>query len=84
MDATFLIIILVLLTFGLIMLFSASYAYAYYQYGDSLYFIKRQAIFAVMGIAGMLFVSCVNYHVLLKFVPWFFGGGLLLLVIVLT
>ena len=83
MDATFLIIILVLLTFGLIMLFSASYAYAYYQYGDSLYFIKRQAIFAVMGIAGMLFVSCVNYHVLLKFVPWFFGGGLLLLVIVL-
>lgn len=83
MDATFLIIILVLLTFGLIMLFSASYAYAYYQYGDSLYFIKRQAIFAVMGIAGMLFVSCINYHVLLKFVPWFFGGGLLLLVIVL-
>lgn len=83
MDATFLIIILVLLTFGLIMLFSASYAYAYYQYGDSLYFIKRQAIFAAMGIAGMLFVSCINYHVLLKFVPWFFGGGLLLLVIVL-
>lgn len=83
MDATFLIIILVLLTFGLIMLFSASYAYAYYQYGDSLYFIKRQAIFAVTGIAGMLFVSCINYHVLLKFVPWFFGGGLLLLVIVL-
>lgn len=83
MDATFLIIILVLLTFGLIMLFSASYAYAYYQYGDSLYFIKRQAIFAVMGIAGMLFVSCINYHVLLKFVPWFFGGGLLLLVVVL-
>lgn len=83
MDATFLIIILVLLTFGLIMLFSASYAYAYYQYGDSLYFIKRQAIFAVMGIAGMLFVSCINYRVLLKFVPWFFGGGLLLLVIVL-
>ena len=71
MDATFLIIILVLLTFGLIMLFSASYAYAYYQYGDSLYFIKRQAIFAVMGIAGMLFVFCINYHVLLKFVPWF-------------
>ena len=68
MDATFLIIVLTLLTFGLIMLFSASYAYALYQYGSSYYFIQRQAVFAVAGVIGMLLVSCIDYHILQKFV----------------
>ncbi|MGI5896355.1 MAG: putative lipid II flippase FtsW [Oscillospiraceae bacterium] len=83
MDATFLIIVLALLTFGLIMLFSASYAYALYQYGSSFYFIQRQAVFAVAGVIGMLFVSCIDYHILQKFVFWAFAGGLALLVVVL-
>ena len=39
-------LVLVLLTIGLVMLFSASYAYAYYNMkGDSYYFIRNQAIF---------------------------------------
>ena len=75
MDATFLIIVLALLTFGLIMLFSASYAYALYQYGSSFYFIQRQAVFAVAGVIGMLLVSCIDYHVLQKFAFWAFAGG---------
>ena len=45
------------------MLFSSSYAYAYHNYdGDSFYFIKRQAIFAVLGIAGMIAISYFDYH----------------------
>ena len=82
MDATFLIIVLILLTFGLIMLFSASYAYALYQYGYSFHFIQRQAIFAVAGVVGMLFISCIDYHVLKKFVFWIFAGGIGLLILV--
>lgn len=34
-DVTFMVFVLLLLTLGLVMLFSASYAYAYYQKGDS-------------------------------------------------
>lgn len=82
MDATFLIIVLILLTFGLIMLFSASYAYALYQYGYSFHFIQRQAIFAAAGVVGMLFISCIDYHVLKKFVFWIFAGGIGLLILV--
>lgn len=82
MDATFLIIVLILLTFGLIMLFSASYAYALYQYGNSFHFIQRQAIFAAVGIIGMLFISCIDYHVLRKFVFWIYAGGIGLLILV--
>ncbi|MCI8501376.1 MAG: putative lipid II flippase FtsW [Oscillospiraceae bacterium] len=82
MDATFLIIVLMLLTFGLIMLFSASYAYALYQYGSSFHYIQRQALFAAAGVVGMLFISCIDYHVLQKFVFWIFAGGIGLLILV--
>ncbi len=62
-DIPFLAIVLALLTTGLIMLFSASYTYCYYNFdGDSLYYFKRQIIFAIMGVAAMLAVSKVNYQ----------------------
>ena len=41
-------IVLILLAFGLIMMFSASYAVAYTTKGDSLFYLKKQAIFAVV------------------------------------
>ena len=44
-DLPFCIIILILLTIGTIMMFSASYAYAYYTQGDSYYYLWRQMIF---------------------------------------
>lgn len=64
-DTTFLVLVLTLVVFGLVMLFSASYAYAYYNFkGDSLHFIKRQMIWAVLGIVAMLIVSRIDYHIL--------------------
>lgn len=62
MDITFLSLVLILLTIGLVMLFSASYAFSYEQYGNSYRFIVRQAVFAVIGVALMLVVSCIDYR----------------------
>ena len=63
MDLPLFFLVLVLLTIGLVMLFSASYAYAYYnQNGDSYYFIARQAMFAVLGVAVMVLISYFDYH----------------------
>ena len=68
------------------MLFSSSYAYAYHNYdGDSFYFIKRQAIFAVLGIAGMIAISYFDYHHFHKFtipiliISWILLGVVLVL-----
>ncbi|MCQ2488498.1 MAG: putative lipid II flippase FtsW [Clostridia bacterium] len=62
MDIPFLVLVLVLLTIGLIMMFSASYTYCYYNNnGDSFYYLKRQLFFAVVGIAAMFIASKFHY-----------------------
>lgn len=83
MDTVFFVILLIIITFGLVMLFSASFANAHYYKGDSFYFIKRQAGFAVIGIAAMLLISRIDYHILHKFALPLYGLSLVLLVIVL-
>lgn len=67
MDIGFFSLVLILLGIGLVMLFSASYAYCYAQYGDSYHFIARQALFAVVGVSVMIVVSKINYHFYRKF-----------------
>lgn len=62
LDVPFLLLVMTILTIGLVMLFSASYTYAYYnEHGDSAYFFKRQFVFAVVGVIAMFFVSKVRY-----------------------
>ena len=67
MDLPFLLLTLILLGLGLIMVLSASYARAYQEHGNALYVFIRQAIFAALGIVGMLIVSRVDYELWRKF-----------------
>lgn len=83
-DLPFCIIILVLLTIGTIMMFSASYAFAYYTKGDSYYFLWRQLIFVVLGVIVMGIMSFFNYNKLHKIAPLVLGFAYLALLIVLV
>lgn len=56
-DTFLLFTILILVSFGLIMVFSASYADAQTRYGDSYYFIKRQCAMVVIGLVFMVVAS---------------------------
>ena len=67
-DIPFLLLTLALLGFGLVMLFSASYARAYYYKDSSFYYIRRQIMWSIIGVVGMIAASFVNYHWLRKFV----------------
>lgn len=67
MDITFFLFTLALLGMGLVMLFSSSYAYALYYYGDSYLYIKPQLIFAALGVAAMLLISYIDYRILHRF-----------------
>lgn len=85
-DVPFFLLVIIILTIGLVMLFSASYTYAYYNYnGDSAYFFKRQLVWSVIGLAAMLLVSKVRYDYFKLFaIPALLvAGGLLVLVLIL-
>lgn len=82
-DLPFCIIILVLLTIGTIMMFSASYAYSYYTQGDSYYYLVRQLIFVAIGIAAMVVMSFFNYNKLHKIAPIVLGIAYFSLLLVL-
>ncbi len=60
-DFGFFIIVMILLSFGLIMVFSASSASAFYRFNDSYFFVKRQLIWAVLGIFAMFFMASFDY-----------------------
>lgn len=82
LDITFLSFVLILLTIGLVMLFSASYAFSYEHYGNSYKFITRQALFAVVGVAVMLVISKIDYHVWRKFAVVLYLAAIAMLVFV--
>ena len=82
LDPTFLILVLVLMTIGLICLFSSSYAFALQNYGSSFHFIKRQLVFAVVGIAIMFALSYVDCNFYKKFAWIIYFASVAMLIIV--
>ncbi|QKN24754.1 putative lipid II flippase FtsW [Caproicibacterium lactatifermentans] len=62
MDLTFFFLVLVLVAFGLVMVFSASYANSSYRYGTPYHFVINQAIYAVIGMVIMVLLSYFDYH----------------------
>ncbi len=82
-DSIFLSLVLILLTVGLVMLFSASYAYSYAYYGNSYRFILRQGIFAALGVVVMLLFSKIDYHIWKRFAWIIFAVSTALLIFLL-
>ncbi len=51
----------ILLGIGIIMVFSASSIISQVEYGDSYFFLKRQSVWAFLGLLGMFIAAKVNY-----------------------
>lgn len=66
-DYTLLFIVLFLLCFGLVMLYSVSSYEANLKFEDSAYYLKKQLFATVVGLVVMIVVSLINYHVWEKF-----------------
>ena len=70
MDTNLLVVLFFIMVFGFIMIYSARY----YKAGmssafnnDSMYFLKRQVVFSMVGVLAMLVVAGVNYHWICRF-----------------
>ncbi|MCM3337083.1 stage V sporulation protein E [Paenibacillus sp. MER TA 81-3] len=62
-DLWLIVSVLSLLAIGIVMVYSAGAVVAYHDYGDSFYFVKRQLLFAVLGLVAMFFTMNTDYHV---------------------
>ena len=58
----------VIMVFGLVMLFSASYTTGYLRMGDSFHYIKQQALCMLIGLGCMFAMSYVDHRFLRKMV----------------
>ena len=69
LDTNLIVIVIFLLVFGLIMVYSASYYKCSmtkeFNY-DSMHFLKKQTIMSVFGVGVMMLVSHIDYHLYKK------------------
>lgn len=82
-DWGLLSIVICLLALGLIMVFSASFAQAFDGYGDPYYFILRQVMWTILGVAGLVIASRIRYTFWERWSILLMGGALLALLLVL-
>ena len=73
---------LFLVVFGCVMVYSASSYSAQYHYGNEFFFLFKQIIGMVLGVAALIFFSLIDYHLLKKFRYWALGVSVVLLVLV--
>lgn len=82
-DSVFVILILIMVVYGLVMVFSSSYAWSLNKFGDSFHFIVNQSIYVVVGLVAMYFISRLDYHIFRKWLLPIVILSLVLLILVL-
>lgn len=81
-DRLLLFSILALSLFGSLMIFSASTAYASIRFADAYYFVRRQALWTVLGIFAMAICSRIPLERMRKHIPVLYGATLFFLLLV--
>lgn len=84
-DMQFFVLLMIIVIIGLATLYSASHVYAFnYNDGDSYFYIRKQLIWLVAGLAAMFIASLVDYHALHKFAWIVYIGTMIMLILVLV
>ncbi len=65
-DLMIFIITLALLSLGIVMVFSASSVTAYHELGDAYHYLKRQSLWAAIGLVALVICMNIDYHLWAK------------------
>lgn len=65
-DILLFLVVILMATFGLVMIYSASSIWAEYKFHDAFKFVKAQGLFFLVGIMLMLTLSKIDYHLYQK------------------
>ncbi len=82
MDYSLLFIIIFLLCFGLVMLYSTSSYNALIKFGDSAYYLKNQILATILGLIVMAAAAKLDYHKYIKLAALVYIASLVCLVLV--
>ena len=83
-DYSLLAVIILLTCFGLVILYSTSSYMAELNYGDDMYYFKKQAAISFGCIIIALGISQIDYHILTKFTGVLYGMAAILMILVKT
>ena len=83
MDWTLLIIILFLLAFGLVMIFSTSSYEANMNFGSSTYYLRKQFGAVLLGLVFMIGISFVPYHWFERLAAIGYGISIILIIMII-
>ena len=61
------LLVIALVNFGVLMVYSASFYSAGYHYGNKFFFVFKQLFGVVLGLAGMTLFYFIDYHLLKKY-----------------
>ena len=73
-----------LVAIGLVMIYSASSATAYEQTGDTAFFVKRQAVWLIVGLIAAIVAYRIDYHRLKRVAPYILIVAIAMLALVLV
>jgi len=82
-DVPLLLVVITLLIFGLIMVYSASYDYSLSWYKNPTAIFTRQVIWLAIGIVVALALTFIDYHLWQRFAVYALGATIILLLVVL-
>lgn len=82
-NLALLISVIIISVFGVLMIYSASYIWSEYKYGDALKYVKNQGLFLIVGIILMIIISKIDYRIYLKKSNLILISCLILLILVL-
>ncbi len=77
------LVIFLLLIIGMVTVFTSSYVWAEYKYDDMFFFVKRQMLFAGIGVILMLLIMAFPYQIWMKYSKIILLGCFTLLILVL-
>ncbi len=83
-DYTMLFIVVFLILFGLVMLYSTSSYEANIKFEDPAFYFRKQAVASAIGIAVMLVIMVIDYHVVQRFAFVAYVVSLVLILLVLS
>lgn len=83
-DYSLLAVIILLTCFGLVMLYSTSAYMAEIDFGDDMYYFKKQAMISIACIFAAIFISKIDYHILKHFTTVLYAAAVILMLLVKT